>query len=137
MGDKRARTRDALIKAAGDILREVGYERATLETIAARAGMTRGAIYGNFESRDELFAAVALYRWAPVFPKYTQGSSFRQHMRRLGKAYAQAARERAPNATHAAAFQLHMHKHPALHETWLRDCCDSSQKMRCRCRLTN
>lgn len=113
-GDKRARTRAALIRAAGEILREAGYEGASLETIAARAGMTRGAIYGNFKSRDELFAAVAFERWAPVLPRYQAGASFRQHMRRLGKAYAEAARERAPNAVHSAAFQLHMQKHPSL-----------------------
>jgi AcrR family transcriptional regulator len=30
------------------VIREKGYERTTMEEVARRAGMTRGAIYGNF-----------------------------------------------------------------------------------------
>ena len=114
MGGKRERTRTALIKAAGDLIRDLGYEGATLEAIAVRAGMTRGAIYGNFEDRDALFAAVALDRWSPVIPQHEPESSFREHLGALGKAFFQAARERAPVATHSAFFQLQTRKHPDL-----------------------
>jgi AcrR family transcriptional regulator len=113
-GDKRQRTRAALIHAAGDLIRDLGYEGATLEAIAAKAGMTRGAIYGNFEDRDDLFAAVALDRWSPVLPRHEPGTSFREHMRRLGQAYYAAARERAPVAVHSAFFQLQTRKHADL-----------------------
>src|SRR5262249_39683639 len=52
-GDKRERTRAALLAAARDLIREKGYAQTTLEDIAERAGMTTGAIYGNFKNRDE------------------------------------------------------------------------------------
>jgi AcrR family transcriptional regulator len=115
-GDKRERTRAAILKAAGDLIRDVGYEGATLEAIAARAGMSRGAIYGNFENRDALFAAVALDRWHPIVPDYVSGSSFRSHMRRLGRAYFEAARERADVAAYAASFQMQTRKYEALRQ---------------------
>lgn len=113
-GAKRERTRAALITAAGDLIRDHGYEAATLEAIAAKAGMTRGAIYGNFGNRDDLFAEVVLDRWTPVMPEYVPGTSFREHMARLGHAYAAAARQRAPVAVHAASFQLQVRRHETL-----------------------
>ena len=51
-GDKRARTRARLVQAAAAAIGEKGFERTSLEDVAQRAGMTRGAIYGNFDSRD-------------------------------------------------------------------------------------
>jgi AcrR family transcriptional regulator len=113
-GGKRARTRAAILKAAGDLIREVGYEHATLEAIAARAGMTRGAIYGNFKDRSDLFAQVAFERWTPVAPDFVPGTTFREHMRRAGRSYYRAAKERAPVAVHAASFVLQTRKHRAL-----------------------
>lgn len=113
-GSKRERTRAALITAAGDLIRDHGYEVATLEAIAAKAGMTRGAIYGNFANRDDLFAEVVLDRWTPVTADYVSGTSFREHMARLGRAYAAAARQRAPVAVHAASFQLQVRRHETL-----------------------
>ncbi|HEY7059552.1 MAG TPA: helix-turn-helix domain-containing protein, partial [Vicinamibacterales bacterium] len=44
-GDKRQRTRAALLEAARALIREKGYERTTIEEVAKRAGMTTGAIY--------------------------------------------------------------------------------------------
>lgn len=103
-----------MITAAGDLIRDHGYEAATLEAIAAKAGMTRGAIYGNFTNRDDLFAEVVLDRWKPVMPEYVPGTSFREHMGRLGLAYARAARERLPVAAHSASFSLQVRRHEAL-----------------------
>jgi AcrR family transcriptional regulator len=40
-----------------------------LEAIAERAGMTTGAIYGNFKNRDELFVSLGQTHWAPIQPQ--------------------------------------------------------------------
>jgi AcrR family transcriptional regulator len=85
-GDKRARTRAALLAAARDLVREKGYERTTLEDVARRAGMTSGAIYGNFRNRDDLFRALAQAQWAPIKPELRMGSTFAQKMRALADA---------------------------------------------------
>ena len=57
-GDKRERTRAKLLEAARSLIREKGYEHTTLDAIAERAGMTTGAIYGDFKNREELFLAL-------------------------------------------------------------------------------
>jgi AcrR family transcriptional regulator len=85
-GDKRARTRAALLEAARGLIAEKGYERTTLQDVAQRAGMTSGAIYGNFKNRDDLFMALATTHWAPIKPVIRPGSSFAEKMRALAEA---------------------------------------------------
>jgi AcrR family transcriptional regulator len=97
-GDKRDRTRAALLEAARALVRERGYERTTLEKVAKRAGMTTGAIYGNFKNRDELFIALGQTYWAPIAPKISPGATFAEAMHALAKATLAAVDERAPVA---------------------------------------
>ncbi len=97
-GDKRQRTRAALLEAARAVVREKGYERATLEEVARRAGMTTGAIYGNFRNRDELFTGLGHAYWPPVKPKMVLGASFGEAMRALAAATLAAVDERRPVA---------------------------------------
>lgn len=60
--ESAARTRSRLLDAAEEVFAEHGFGRTSLEQIAERAGYTRGAVYANFASKDELFLAV-LDRW--------------------------------------------------------------------------
>jgi AcrR family transcriptional regulator len=85
-GDKRERTRAKLLEAARSLIREKGFEHATLEAIAERAGMTTGAIYGNFKNRDELFLALGQTYWAPIKPNVRPGATFPEIMRALADA---------------------------------------------------
>jgi AcrR family transcriptional regulator len=97
-GDKRERTRAALLEAARALVRERGYERTTLEKVARRAGMTTGAIYGNFKNRDELFIALGQTYWAPVAPKIAPGATFAEALHALAKATLAAVDERSSAA---------------------------------------
>ena len=54
----RAQTRERLLQAAGEVFAKHGYERASLDDIAAAAGLTKGAVYSSFASKDELFYAL-------------------------------------------------------------------------------
>ncbi|MBV8986141.1 MAG: TetR/AcrR family transcriptional regulator [Acidimicrobiia bacterium] len=55
---RRELTRSTLIDAAADVFAKRGFHAASLEEIAEAAGFTRGAIYKNFENKEELFYAV-------------------------------------------------------------------------------
>lgn len=85
-GDKRDRTRATLLEAARSLIREKGYEHATLDAIAERAGMTTGAIYGNFRNRDELLLALGQTYWPPIKPKVQLGATFPEILRALADA---------------------------------------------------
>src|SRR3954464_11490472 len=97
-GDKRDRTRAALLEAARELVRERGHERTTLAEVAARAGMTTGAIYGNFKNRDELFIALGQAYWPPVKPEIASGATFAEAMQALARATLVAVDERRPAA---------------------------------------
>lgn len=104
--DKRARTRALLVTAAAELVGEKGFDRTSLEDVAARAGVTRGSIYGNFKNREQLFLAVAQSLWQPVAPPITPGAPFRQQMRELADALIASLPERRERAVGAASFQV-------------------------------
>jgi AcrR family transcriptional regulator len=97
-GDKRDRTRAKLLEAARSLIREKGYEHATLDAIAERAGMTTGAIYGNFKNRDELFLALGQTYWAPIKPNVQPRATFPEIMRALADATLAAIPDRSAAA---------------------------------------
>jgi AcrR family transcriptional regulator len=118
---KRARTCAALIEAAALVIGEKGYDRTTLEDVARRAGMSRGAIYGNFSDKEELFLALVASRWQPILPKFEPGVTLREQLRRAGAQVARAARERLGLAAAAASFQLYALTHGHMRERMERE----------------
>lgn len=52
-------TREAIIDAAAWLFARRGIEATSLDAIATRVGLTKGAVYGNFKSKRELIDAVA------------------------------------------------------------------------------
>jgi AcrR family transcriptional regulator len=56
--ERKAQTRERLIAEAHPVFLERGFQAATLEEIAAAAGVTKGAVYSNFENKADLFVAV-------------------------------------------------------------------------------
>jgi AcrR family transcriptional regulator len=97
-GDKRDRTRAKLLQAARDVIREKGYAHTTLEAVARRAGMTTGAIYGNFKNRDELFIELGQTYWAPVKPRIKPGATFAEAMHAMAEATLAVIPERTTTA---------------------------------------
>ncbi len=52
------RLRRHILLAAKDVFLETGFERASMDTVAARAGTSKRSLYAHFESKDRLFLAV-------------------------------------------------------------------------------
>src|SRR4029079_9282818 len=55
---RRAMTRQHLLEAAAIVFARNGFPGATLDEVSARAGFTKGAVYSNFKSKDDLFLAL-------------------------------------------------------------------------------
>jgi len=113
-GQKRARTRARLLEAAAALVREQGFEKISLEAVAARAGMTRGAIYGNFRNKEDLLLALVSARWEPLLPPFRAGANFAEHMEELAEAVIAAMPGRAAAAVGAASFQAYALTHPEM-----------------------
>jgi len=56
--ERRQQTRDDLIGAADHAFVDGGFHATSLDQIAAAAGYTKGAVYSNFASKEDLFFAV-------------------------------------------------------------------------------
>jgi len=56
--ERRARTRSAVLRAAGRVFAERGFHGATLDDVVAEAGVSKGALYHYFRSKQELFLAL-------------------------------------------------------------------------------
>jgi AcrR family transcriptional regulator len=52
--------RQAIMRAALSVFGEVGYDRASMDEIAARLGCSKATLYGYFSSKEELFATALL-----------------------------------------------------------------------------
>jgi AcrR family transcriptional regulator len=55
---KSEATRTALLQAAEAIFARDGYERAQIDEIAKESGRTRGAVYAQYKTKEQLFFAV-------------------------------------------------------------------------------
>ena len=56
--ESQARTSQRLIEAAATVFGRRGLQGASIEEVATEADYTKGAVYSNFGSKDELFLAV-------------------------------------------------------------------------------
>lgn len=53
--ESRERTREELLEAAAHVFAQKGFGGASVEEIAEVAGYTTGALYSNFDSKEQLF----------------------------------------------------------------------------------
>jgi AcrR family transcriptional regulator len=51
----RLQTRDRLLEASSAVFSRCGFHAASVEEIAEEAGYSKGAVYSNFASKEELF----------------------------------------------------------------------------------
>src|SRR6185437_15796918 len=54
----RGEVRDRILDAAAKVFAAEGFAGATIDAIGQAAGFTKGAVYSNFGSKDELFLAL-------------------------------------------------------------------------------
>ena len=63
---RRATTRRRLIDAALDVFSRNGFHAASLDEIAASAGVSKGAVYYNFTSKEDLFLTLLEERFQRI-----------------------------------------------------------------------
>ncbi|MDT9685826.1 ScbR family autoregulator-binding transcription factor [Streptomyces sp. TRM76323] len=56
--ERGIRTRRLILEAAAEVFAQSGYEGASTTAILARAGLTRGALYHHFSSKEAIAAAL-------------------------------------------------------------------------------
>jgi AcrR family transcriptional regulator len=61
---RQEHTRSRLLESAGRVFARRGLAQASVDEVAADAGFTKGAVYANFGSKDELFLEMLDARFA-------------------------------------------------------------------------
>src|SRR4051812_22565812 len=101
-------TRERLIDAAAEVFAEKGYDRAGVQEIARRAGLTTGAIYGRFTGKAELLQAAIESRTIDEFDDLFAQHAFEGHasdiLRTVGAHLVTPGREENPDALLLEAF---------------------------------
>lgn len=62
--------RDRILNAAADLISHFGYNKTTVADIASKAGISKGAVYLHFKSKDEVLEALlidATYRFSKLW----------------------------------------------------------------------
>ena len=71
--ERRERTRQELISAAEGCFVSRGFHASSVDEVAERAGYTKGAVYSNFASKEDLFFAVYERRVERVLTEVVPG----------------------------------------------------------------
>lgn len=89
----KAANRQIILDAAREVFGELGYEAATVRDIVRRTGLSVGAFYNYFRSREEVFEALSddgARRFQPLLrAAYERSESFEQYLQSAIAAYYQ------------------------------------------------
>jgi AcrR family transcriptional regulator len=103
-----------LVAAALEIVAEKGFAAASLDEIAARAGMTKGAIYSNFSGKAELLLAAMMARGLTVEATPPDGATLAEHVRGMAAPLAATIRRAHGEEALVAQFQVYALSDPEL-----------------------
>ena len=67
------RSRAVILRAARELFEERGFDKATLRTIAERAGMGASSIYRHFQSKEELLIAELVDLQEEAWRRFREG----------------------------------------------------------------
>jgi AcrR family transcriptional regulator len=102
--ESKERTRQRLLAQAQRLFRERGYAATSLEQIAEAAGVTKGAIYGHFASKEDLMLSALEAAPAPDYSSTLDDES--RPLRDRLAAYGRAVAVEAPGDTQELAVYL-------------------------------
>lgn len=102
--ESKERTRQRLLTEAQRLFRERGYAATSLEQIAEAAGVTKGAIYGHFASKEDLMLNALEAAPAPGYSSTLDDES--RPLRDRLAAYGRAVAVEAPGDTEELAVYL-------------------------------
>ena len=67
---RREQTRAYLLEAAAEVFARRGFHGASLDEVADAAGFSKGAVYSNFKSKEDLFLALVRQRQEAMLQEF-------------------------------------------------------------------
>src|SRR5687767_7290505 len=69
--------KDKLLEAAVHVVRQKGYAATSVDDLCEAAGVTKGAFFHHFESKEDLAVAAAAY-WSDFTTEFFNGARYQQ-----------------------------------------------------------
>jgi AcrR family transcriptional regulator len=95
----RAETRARVLAAALEVFGDRGIAASTVSDVAAAAGMTKGAVYSSFASKDDLVLAMmeehAMQRLSAALAGFAEADDLQAAISRVGSVLVEAIRSDA------------------------------------------
>lgn len=119
--DRAERTRNAILDAAAAVFDERGYAGASLSEILAKAGVTKGALYFHFSSKEELALALIDEQWRTGLPLVDSAEPSLQTVIDISHAFAHNIRHNArARASNRLVLEANLSRPtPAVYERWI------------------
>jgi AcrR family transcriptional regulator len=117
--ERREQTRRELVAAAETCFVSRGFHASSVDEVAERAGYTKGAVYSNFASKEDLFFAVYEHRVEQVLTEVVPDLRQLGAERAFDQLAAGALHRRDPDDGWRAVFfefWAHVVRHPELRE---------------------
>ena len=85
----KARSRERILSSAIELFSGQGYDNVTIDELMAHAGMTRGAFYAHFNSKQQLYseAIVTAAMRSPIANSHQGDGSSRKRLKEMMAAY--------------------------------------------------
>src|SRR5687767_2711154 len=90
--EKKAQTRKKLLDAAAVLVAKNGAVATTLDAIAEKAGLTKGAVYSNFKNKEQLLYELGERAGPEVATTPRDGETVAEYFERLGRDVVRANR---------------------------------------------
>jgi TetR/AcrR family transcriptional regulator, transcriptional repressor for nem operon len=88
--EQKTRTRARLVRAAGALAKQRGFANTGMDALAAAAGVTTGAFYGQFSSKAEFLRAIIDHELGHVIQLFEGGGAPPAEAKALSKGEAKA-----------------------------------------------
>ena len=76
--ERRTNAREALLNAAFSVIRKNGYSATSVDELCRAAGVTKGAFFHHFKTKDDLAVAAADH-WSTVTGALFAGAPYHEH----------------------------------------------------------
>lgn len=103
-------TRQAILDAAELVFMECGVNKSSLEQIACRAGVTRGAVYWHFRNKQDLFDALLERVRAPLTERLAEGEQSEDIIENLRQVCICCLRQLVEDEHYLRAYTILFHR---------------------------
>jgi AcrR family transcriptional regulator len=117
VGGDSAETRAAILRAAREVINQRGYEAATFQAIAQRAGFSRPTMHYYFHTKEQVYACLQQEAYSLVADCIAEARRENTLLKQLSAFIAAAQRSDLADASMMRFFitsRLEMHRNPDL-----------------------